>query len=273
MWHTLETKARNTAQVMKGDKGIRSLEDVELAALSYAEVKALASGNPLVIEKAGVDAEVARLSTLFSVWRNQRYANESEVGRLPMMIEAQQRKVALYAEDVARIEPQTLQSLSVELAGRRIAGADAVGETLRGLIKATKDEMRAGGREIEQIVGRFGGFDLGVRAVRGEDVPSLYLSGACVYEASAYQTGPALVASLLDLLGSILKQHATGEGQLDVRRTPLDDIRLDLARPFEHEGRLLDLLTRQRELLKRLDLDKDEVGSANLGDAEFRDAA
>jgi hypothetical protein len=59
MWQTLETKARFIAQVMKGDKGIRSLEDVELAALSYAEVKALASGNPLVIEKAGVDAEVA----------------------------------------------------------------------------------------------------------------------------------------------------------------------------------------------------------------------
>ncbi len=72
----------------KGGKGfIRSLEDVELATLSYAEVKALASGNPLVIEKAGVDAEVAKLSTLFSLRRNQRYVNESEVGRLPMMIE------------------------------------------------------------------------------------------------------------------------------------------------------------------------------------------
>lgn len=76
MWQALETKARFIAQVMSGDKGLRSIEDVELAALSYAEVKALASGNPLVIEKAGVDAEVAKLSTLFSVWRNQRYANE-----------------------------------------------------------------------------------------------------------------------------------------------------------------------------------------------------
>ncbi|EWS59807.1 DNA methylase [Methylibium sp. T29-B] len=56
MWQALETKARFIAQVMSGDKGLRSIEDVELAALSYAEVKALASGNPLVIEKAGVDA-------------------------------------------------------------------------------------------------------------------------------------------------------------------------------------------------------------------------
>jgi hypothetical protein len=135
MWQTLETKARFIAQVMKGDQGIRSLEDVELAALSYAEVKALASGNPLVIEKAGVDAEVAKLSTLFSVWRNQRYANESEVGRLPMMIEALEKKVALYARDAARIEPQTMQGIAMELAGRRIVGPDAVGEALRGLVK------------------------------------------------------------------------------------------------------------------------------------------
>ena len=99
--------------------------------------------------------------TLFSVWRNQRYANESEVGRLPMMIEAQQRKVALYGEDVARIEPQTLQGICLEVGGRRIAGPDAAGEALHGLVKGTRDELRAGGREIEQIVGRFDGFELG----------------------------------------------------------------------------------------------------------------
>jgi hypothetical protein len=121
LWQTLETKARFIAQVMSGDKGIRSIEDVELATLSYAEVKALASGNPLVIEKAGVDAEVARLSTLFSVWRNQRYANESEVGRLPMMIESLEKKLALHAADAAD-RAQTMAQIAVELGGRKIAG-------------------------------------------------------------------------------------------------------------------------------------------------------
>ena len=87
-------------------------------------------------------------------------------------------------------------------------------------------------------------------------MPSLYLSGACLYQATPYQTGPARVAALVDLLGSIPKQHAAGEAQLQVRRKRLDDIRLELERPFKHEGRLLDLMTRQRELLKRLDLDK-----------------
>src|SRR5690606_42052831 len=57
MWQTLETKARFISQVMTGDATMRTAEDVDATALSYAEVKAIASGNPMVIEKAQVDAE------------------------------------------------------------------------------------------------------------------------------------------------------------------------------------------------------------------------
>jgi transposase len=66
MWQTLETKAKFIAQVMSGDMTIRRLEDLDSAALIYAEVKAIASGNPLVIEKAQVDAELMRLTRLRS---------------------------------------------------------------------------------------------------------------------------------------------------------------------------------------------------------------
>ena len=273
MWQTLETKVRFIAQVMKGDLGIRSLEDVELAALSYAEVKALASGNPLVIEKAGVDAEVVKFATLFSVWRNQRYANESEVGRLPMMIEALEKKVALYAQDAARIEPQTMQGIAMELAGRKIVGPDAVGEALRGLVRTAKEEVRTASRMIERIIGRFGGFDLGILAARGDDTPNVYLAGHCLYNAEPYQTGPALVAALLGVLESVGKHHAETMTQLATRRKRLEDLRLELARSFEHENRLTDLLVRQRELLKKLDLDKDEAGSAKLDAEEVLQAA
>jgi hypothetical protein len=273
MWQTLETKARFIAQVMSGDKGLRSLEDVELAALSYAEVKALASGNPLVIEKAGVDAEVAKLSTLFSVWRNQRYANESEVGRLPMMIEALEKKIALYSQDATRIEPQTMQGICLELAGRKIVGPDAAGDALRGLVKAAREEVRTGSRMIERVVGRFGGFDLGIIAARGEETPNLYLAGHCLYNAEPYQTGPALVAAVLAALASVGKLHADAMAQLETRRKRLEAIRLDLARPFEHEGRLTDLLVKQRELLRQLDLDKDEAGSAKVDAEEVQQAA
>lgn len=272
-WQTLETKARFIAQVMSGDKGIRSLEDVELATLSYAEVKALASGNPLVIEKAGVDAEVAKLSTLFSVWRNQRYANESEVSRLPMMVEALERKIALYAQDAARVEPQTQAGIALQLLGRTVSGSDAVSDALRVVVKSVKEEVRTRSRTIERIIGRFGGFELGVLAARGEETPNLYLAGACLYHAEPYQTGPGLVAALLAALESVPKQHGEATAQLQVRAKRLDDLRLELARPFEHESRLVELLARQRELLKRLDLDKDEAGSAAADAEETQQAA
>lgn len=272
-WQTLETKARFIAQVMRGDKGLRAIEDVELATLSYAEVKALASGNPMVIEKAGVDAEVAKLSTLFSVWRNQRWANESEVGRLPMLIASLEQKVVLHEEDVGQVEPQTMAQIAVELGGRKIAGPDAVGEALRELVKTVK----AGARNVisvaDQVVGRFGGFEMGVQTIGGEATPSLYLVGRCRYDADPYQTGPGLVSALLAVLASVAEQHARTAEQLAVRRKRLEDLQLELARPFEHEGRLTALLVRQRELVKQLDLGKDEAGSAALDGEALRQAA
>ncbi|MBI5720668.1 MAG: DEAD/DEAH box helicase [Burkholderiales bacterium] len=273
MWQTLETKARFIAQVMKGDKGLRSLEDVELAALSYAEVKALASGNPLVVEKAGVDAEVAKLSTLFSVWRSQRWDNQREVGNLPMLVEALERKIGLIELDAAAVVPQSMANIAVELNGRRFEGADQIGQALRDLVKTEKVGHRRWATPTERAVGRFGGMTLNIGCSQGDGVPAYHLSGHCRYEAQAFQTGPALVAALLAALDSVNEQHEKSQAQLALRRKRLEDLRIEIERPFEHEARLTDLLVRQRELLKRLDLDKDEAGSARIEAEEPRIAA
>jgi hypothetical protein len=81
MWQTLETKAKFIAQVMSGDMTIRRLEDLDSAALTYAEVKAIASGNPLVIEKAQVDAELIRLTRLRSAHAEEQYRIRSNLRR------------------------------------------------------------------------------------------------------------------------------------------------------------------------------------------------
>ena len=246
---------------------------MELATLSYAEVKALASGNPMVIEKAGVDAEVAKLSTLFSVWRNQRWANESEVGRLPMLIDSLEQKLALQVEDAAQAAPQTMGQIAVELGGRKIVGPDAVGDALRELVKTARAGIRGSALLSDQIVGRFGGFELGLQAIGTEATPALFLAGRCRYDAEPYQTGPGLVSALLAALALVGEQQAKTDAQLAMRRKRLEDLTLELARPFEHEGRLTALLVRQRELLKQLDLDKDEAGNASLDGEAMRQAA
>ena len=79
MWQTLETKCRFIAQVMTGDATMRRAEDVDAAALTYAEVKAIASGNPLVIEKASIDAEVMRLTRLKKQHAESHYQMRSRI--------------------------------------------------------------------------------------------------------------------------------------------------------------------------------------------------
>ncbi|MBK8359309.1 MAG: hypothetical protein IPL15_10150, partial [Comamonadaceae bacterium] len=142
MWQTLETKARFIALVDEGRPRHLVAGDVELAALSYAEVKALASGNPLVIESRRGRGSQA-LDAVLGV-AQPTLANESEVGRLPMMIEALEKKVALYARDAARIEPQTMRDIVVELAGTQDRGPDGVGEATRGLVRTAKEEVAHG---------------------------------------------------------------------------------------------------------------------------------
>jgi N12 class adenine-specific DNA methylase len=268
MWQTLETKARFIAQVMRGDRAIRSVEDVALATLTYAEVKALASGNPLVIEKAGVDAEVAKLATLHWVWRNQRYSNEREVAELPLGIAALEAKVGAHEADLSRVEPQTMGSIAVQIGVRRVAGPDTVGEALRAQVLAAKREAadhQTG--SVERLIGRFGGFDLGITYSNGDLPPELYLTGNAVYYAAPYQTGPALVGALLATLESIAELGEKARLQLQTRRKRLADLQLEMSRPFEHELRLNTLRTRQNELLALLDLTKDEAGS-HKADAE-----
>lgn len=260
-WQTLETKARFIAQVMRGDRGIRSVEDVALAALSYAEVKALASGNPLIIEKAGVDAEVAKLSTLHWVWRNQRYANEREVADLPLLIASLEKKQAAHEADLFRMEPQTMDNISVEIGKQRFTGPDAVGEALRARVLAVKEEATRGRLHVDRVVGRFGGFDLSIVCINGEHTPVYHLTGNAVYEAAPYQMGPALVAGLLATLDTVKESADKAGTLLQTRRKRLVDLQVELGRPFEHALRLQTLQARQAELIEQLDLTKDEAGS------------
>jgi hypothetical protein len=86
MWQTLETKARFIQQVMNGSTTVRTAEDLDGGALTYAEIKAIASGNPAVMEKVRVDTEIRKLDQLRSAHINQQHTIRWEVRKLPEQI-------------------------------------------------------------------------------------------------------------------------------------------------------------------------------------------
>ncbi len=101
MWQTLETKARFIQQVMTGKASVREAEDVEGGALSFAEIKAIASGNPLVVEKIKIDTEVRRLDMLRAAHVNQQYDISRQVRYLPGQIETSRHYHAGLLADIA----------------------------------------------------------------------------------------------------------------------------------------------------------------------------
>jgi hypothetical protein len=270
-WQTVLTKAKFIAQVMSGDKGIRSVEDVELATLTYAEVKALASGNPKIIEKAGVDAEIARYASLLSVWRNQRYANESEVAALPMRIDSNQRLLVALEADATQAQSVLAADLVVNVHRRSYGGREEIGEALRAVVRSARASISRSARD--EVVGSVGTFELGVFIGRAEDEVHLFLRGASSHECRACQTGPALHAALIDTIQGIAPHRDDCAQRLTRMRAKLDGLTAELLRPFEHEQRLASLIVRQRELEAELDLGKDEVGSDAVEDVPEKMAA
>ncbi len=107
MWQTLESKSRFISQIMAGEVTARTAEDVDQLVMTAAQIKAIASGNPLILEKVAVEVELSRLDRLYSVWRaNRRRLREqqeslpTDVERIARTIESHQRAIATWDEAV-----------------------------------------------------------------------------------------------------------------------------------------------------------------------------
>ena len=189
MWQCLETKAKFIAQVMTGDTSLRRLEDVDGAALTYAEVKAIASGNPLVIEKANVDAEVARLTRLRSQHVEANYRLRTQVRHMTDEVPRLERRTEALRQDLLRRVDTRGDQFRIELGSETITDRGIAGELLNRL----GDRLK--GLQSERSLGRFAGFDLcAVADFTGE--LQLTLKGMATHTARIQATAHGTTRSL-----------------------------------------------------------------------------
>src|SRR2546427_5937754 len=135
MWQTLETKQRFIQQVMSGQVTVREAEDLESGALSFAEIKALASGNPAVMEKVRIDTEVRKLDMLRAAHLNQHYEIGRQVRELPERIErSRENHVGLLA-DIDRRNAHETDTFTIEVEGQEFSGKNAREEAGEAVIK------------------------------------------------------------------------------------------------------------------------------------------
>ena len=113
LWQALETKARFIAQVLTGDSTVRQAEDIGAQELSYAEVKAIASGNPAVLTLAEADAALHRLHLLQKHHADEQYLARRQLRALPAEITRLERRLAALTQDIATAEAHATDPVTI----------------------------------------------------------------------------------------------------------------------------------------------------------------
>lgn len=259
MWQTLERKAGFIAQVMEHTGDVRSVEDVTSQALSFAEVKALASGNPLVIEKAGIDAEVTRLAALKSVYLSDKRKYASNLHHEKQTLEYRENLVHLLSADIDSIGDTTkvvvdgIETQDPLKAGKMIMQRNAViSAMLKEKSNRTLAICKIGNATLEVV--DFGYKRTKVRMNSGShdiDVP---------YGAENIATF-LIEKSLEKQLREIVEKNLEA---IEKGRDAIKTLTQRCAVPFEHENALNSAIARQEEIDASLEIDSQDMSLVTM---------
>ena len=266
MWQCLETKAKFIAQVMTGDTSLRRLEDVDGSALTYAEVKAIASGNPLVIEKANVDAELARLTRLRSQHVEANYRVRSQVRHLTDEMPRLERRIEGLRQDLARRVDTRGDRFSIQLGNQSLTDRGIAGELLNRLGE------RSRGLVADKLVGQFAGFDLLISPMLDNEI-QLVLRGAAQHSVRLQATAHGTTRAVEHVVNHLDEAAGQAEEFLAQSRKRLADLHAQVDQPFEYGVRLAELAQRQQELIAKLDLNRSAAAVDEPSDPDLSPSA
>ena len=256
MWQTLETKARFIHQVMRGETSVRAAEDLEGGALTYAEIKAIASGNPAVVEKIKIDTEIRKLDQLRTVHANEQRRIRWELRDLPRQITEAKEQLAQFEADITRRNANDPGEFIMTVGKRTFSGKGAREDAANALTAAV---LSWGNDQALEPRASFRGFEILSRGKGAGDsrVPDIFARGAATYSANLNATNPVgTIQSIEHALRNIDKLVVDQGARIARTEKALGDYQSQVDRPFEHEERLQQLLARQAEINALLDLDK-----------------
>jgi TolA-binding protein len=264
MWQTLETKARFIAQVMTGESDLRRIEDIDGAALTYAEVKAIASGNPMVIEKASIDAEVARLSRLRTQHLETQFRLRTQVRHLTDELPRLEKRLNEVRQDILTRQDTHGDAFIMEVEGQTIRDRGIAGELLLRMAERVK------ATHTDRLAGTFAGFQVFVahNFMCGADI---VLKGSGTHLAKVSTTALGTMRSVEYAAQNLEEVAATVEQRIGETRKRIFDLQVQNSQPFEYEKRLAELSRRQDEIEDALDLTKGQAG-AQMGASQDDEA-
>jgi len=243
MWQALETKARFIAQVMTGNNTARRAEDIGGQELSYAEVKAIASGNPAVLTLAEADAELQRLAILRKSHMDEQYIARRNLRDLPGAIERLTQRLDGLTADQATMKAHEEDAI--------IIGSRATGDPLAALGQAL-DAMPLFVMQDRRVpLGTYRGLRFGM-VLHPQWTPEVFIEGAIVRKDSLSRDhqGPRAVLNAVERLAKGYRVECERTRQdLELAQRQLHDYEARVGQPFAHAG-YLERLAALRDQLK-----------------------
>ena len=253
LYQTLENKQKFISQIMTSKSPMRSCDDIDEQALSYAEIKALCAGDPRIREKMDLDVQVAKLKVLRGDFQNQKYRLEDKLLKtFPEEIQKQKTRIAALQQDsqIATAHPQDKENFC--------------GMTIKGV---TYDEKKTAGERLvlacselpnaeEKVIGSYRGFELSLRFDTFRSEYQALLKGQRKYTVPLGTDPLGNIIRLDNSLNSFPERITSAENELTTLHQQQAAAQIEVEKPFPQEEELAEKSARLAELNAQLDVDE-----------------
>ena len=252
LWGIVETKQRFISQVFTSRELARICEDIDETVLNFAEIKAVASENPLIMEKIQVDNEVARLRILKAAHEGKRFALQDAVTfQYPKRIESLKGELQLLQKDLERRNQamEVQPGFAITLQGKVYEKHKEAGEVLRGIIEGVTAFNR-------HEVGMYKGFQVSVQ----NDMlgPILFLQGEKEYSVELKSSDSGNMVRIENRLNALDKAVEDVQKEIKTCENEIKNAKQEYEKPFPYEELLKENITRQMEIDAELEIKDQE---------------
>ncbi|WP_334297887.1 Eco57I restriction-modification methylase domain-containing protein [Blautia massiliensis (ex Durand et al. 2017)] len=254
MWQILENKQKFISQIMTSKSPVRACEDVDDTALSYAEIKALATGNPYIKEKMDLDVQVSKLKLLKANHTSQIYRLESDIAKnFPVQISALKERIAGMQVDsqvVKSVDLQDNDTFAMTVGNVLYEDKKEAGEALIAACAGLKT-VSTGGK-----VGEYHGFTLSASYNMFSNAFELTIKGKCSYKLEIGKDPVGNMQRIHNTLSSIDRKLTESEQKLETVQQQLATAQEEVKKPFPKEAELNEKIERLSELNALLNMDE-----------------
>ena len=251
LWQTIENKQKFISQIMTSKTPVRVAEDVDESSLNYAEIKALATGDPKIKEKMDLDNEVTKLKMLEANYKSNRYRLEDKVAKnYPEEITRTEKLIEAVKKDIADVEPQgegENKFTSITILGEKITDKKLAGEKLLEAIKTIKINE-------SKMIGKYRNMDLEISYNVFTNEHNFSLNGAAKHSGELGTSADGNITRLDNALEKMPEKLNRLEEKLVSTKEQLENAKEELKKPFEKADELKTKVLRLAELNKLLDM-------------------